>query len=264
MDSYVPGVPIFPLFPARRRSRRRRVVTGACAGLLALCALAPAPDSARAVDPSTQPARIVSVPGQPVLGRLFAPNSVWNQPLAANAPLDPASGRLVAHFASEAEAELRAGTGPFVETYSYTTPIYVVGPFQRTVRVTIDTDQNSTLGSFAAGRFGRGADPGQCPAIGGHRQADHDLPAFLGSSVGVLALRRESDGWHARWGGAIDNVSSSPGYYSPLSWNGALSVWGATATSLPLVAGTMTLAELRSATSITLSLSRSRIRARGS
>ena len=39
---------------------------------------------------STRAARIVSVPGQPVLGRLFAPNSVWNQPLAANAPLDPA------------------------------------------------------------------------------------------------------------------------------------------------------------------------------
>ena len=57
---------------------------------------------------------------------------------------------------------------------------------------------------------------------------------------------RESDGWHAGWGGAIDDVSSSPGYYTPLSWNGALSVWGATATSLPLVAGTMTLAELRS------------------
>ena len=41
-------------------------------------------------------------------------------------------------------------------------------------------------------------------------------------------------------------MSTSPGYYSPSSWRGALSVWGASATSLPLVAGTMTLAELRS------------------
>jgi hypothetical protein len=41
-------------------------------------------------------------------------------------------------------------------------------------------------------------------------------------------------------------VSKSSGYYSPLAWNGALSVWGASGTSLPLVAGTMTLAELRS------------------
>ena len=28
-------------------------------------------------------------------------------------------------------------------------------------------------------------------------------------------FRREPDGWHARWGGAIDDVSNSPGYYSP-------------------------------------------------
>jgi hypothetical protein len=87
-------------------------------------------------------AQIASVPGKPVVARLFAPDSVWNQPLAANAPLDPASGRLAAHFASEAAAEGRAGTGPFVQTYSYTTPIYVVGPFQRPVRVAIDTDQS--------------------------------------------------------------------------------------------------------------------------
>ena len=52
---------------------------------------------------------------------------------------------------------------------------------------------------------------------------------------------KDADGWHAAWGGAIDNVSRSPGYYTSESWPGALPVWGATATSLPAAAGVITL-----------------------
>ena len=40
-------------------------------------------------------------------------------------------------------------------------------------------------------------------------------------------------------------VSGSPGHFSPASWPGAASYWGATATSLPLVAGTMLISELQ-------------------
>ena len=79
----------------------------------------------------------------PSIGRLFAPDSVWNAPLPDDARLDPESAPLIAAFASEAEHEGASGVGPFVQTGSYTTPIYVVGPTQSTVRVQIDTDQNS-------------------------------------------------------------------------------------------------------------------------
>jgi hypothetical protein len=59
--------------------------------------------------------------------------------------------------------------------------------------------------------------------------------------------RKLSDGWHASWGGAIEHVSKSPGYYSAHSWPGlSESDWGATATSLPVIAGTMLVTELRS------------------
>ena len=57
-------------------------------------------------------------------------------------------------------------------------------------------------------------------------------------------MRKEADGWHAAWGGAIHNVSESPGYYTTAAWPGALPQWGATATSLPVAAGVITLAEL--------------------
>jgi hypothetical protein len=56
--------------------------------------------------------------------------------------------------------------------------------------------------------------------------------------------RKLADGWHAAWGGAIDHVSRSPGYYSDQSWPSAHDYWGSTATSLPVAAGTITIAEL--------------------
>ena len=59
-------------------------------------------------------------------------------------------------------------------------------------------------------------------------------------------MRPEPDGWHAAWGGAIEHVSQSPGYYTASSWPGALTVWGASATSLPVAAGLITIADLRS------------------
>ena len=55
-----------------------------------------------------------------------------------------------------------------------------------------------------------------------------------------------ADGWHASYGGAMANVSSSPGYYDASSWPGlSQPSWGATATSLPVIAGTIMIDELK-------------------
>ncbi len=194
---------------------------------------------------SPAPAQIASVPGRPIAGRLFAQNSVWNQPVPANAQLDPASRPLVAFFASQAEAEGHAGTGPFVMTYGYTTPIYVVGAHQRTVKVAIDTDQNTLWVHSLQGASDQvPVPPNARPSAG----SDSQITIYQPSTNRLWEywhFNRQRDGWHARWGGAMDDVSNSPGYYTPSAWSGALAVWGASATSLPLVAGTMTLAELR-------------------
>lgn len=222
------------------RALRRHVGLAACAGLLALGAVGAAPAFG-----SMGSAQVASVPSKPIAGRLFAPNSVWNQPLQANAPLDPASARLAANFAAEAAAEGSAGTGPFVQTTSYSTPVYVVGPSQRTVRVAIDTDQNSLWVDSLQGASNAVPIPADAhPAEG----TDSQLTIYQPSTDRLWEyweISRNRTGWRARWGGAIDHVSTSPGYYSPSSWNGALSVWGASGTSLPLVAGMMTLAQLR-------------------
>jgi hypothetical protein len=51
-------------------------------------------------------------------------------------------------------------------------------------------------------------------------------------------LTKQSDGWHARFGGKMSNVSTSPGYFP------AKPGWGAAATGLPLLGGLINLDEL--------------------
>ena len=58
-------------------------------------------------------------------------------------------------------------------------------------------------------------------------------------------MEMRPDGWHAGAAGAMHNVSSNPGYYTPDAWSGAQSWWGATATGLPLLGGLMTIDELQ-------------------
>ena len=50
-------------------------------------------------------------------------------------------------------------------------------------------------------------------------------------------MRKLADGWHAAWGGAIQNVSQSPGYYDDQLVVRRAYYWGATATSLPDAGG---------------------------
>lgn len=181
------------------------------------------------------------------VARLFAPTSVWNQPLAANAPIDPRSGALVSALAAEAAAEQRAGTGPWISTTSYSTPLYVVGPNQPKVRVALDDPT-------AAWRLDLQAAFQAVPIPPNARQAagtDAQLTIYQPSTDRLWEFwkaRKLADGWHASWGGAIEHVSSSPGYYDASSWPGAGRHWGASASSLPLIAGTMTLRELRNGT----------------
>ncbi|MGH2976340.1 MAG: hypothetical protein ACRDLL_15975 [Solirubrobacterales bacterium] len=70
--------------------------------------------------------------------RLFSPNSVWNHPLAPNARIDPRSPQMVAGLLQEVRREQTAGVGPWIQTDSYSTPLYIAGPHQRLVRVALD------------------------------------------------------------------------------------------------------------------------------
>lgn len=176
---------------------------------------------------------------------LFSADSVWNEPLPAEAKLDPSSERLVSGLVREVEREEGVGNGPWITASTCSTPIYIVPSRQRTVRVRLSKPREAWRAGLAR-VFRRvplpaGAEPGDC--------SDAHLTVWQPSRDRLwefFKLRRGDRGWEADWGGALRRVSRSPGFYSARSWPGRSNFsWGATATSLPVAAGVMRLAELR-------------------
>ncbi len=170
---------------------------------------------------------------------------MWNAPLSANAAIDPTSPALIQAFDAEVATEQSHGIGPWITTGKASTPIYVVPQSQPTVHVALDNPTLWWRRALSRAFQAVPIPPNAQPATG------HDAHMTVWQpSTNTLweffHMRKEADGWHAGWGGAIHNVSESPGYYTPAAWPGALPQWGATATSLPVAAGVITLADLRS------------------
>jgi hypothetical protein len=176
--------------------------------------------------------------------QLFSPDSFWNAPLAANAPLDPQSAALSNELRAEADQDVASGSGPWIETNSYTTPLYIASPDQPTTRVELLDDSFDPNGSLQAAFQAVPIPPGARPAEG----TDAHMTIWQPSSDKLWefwqAKKTPQGSWQAHWGGAMQNVSQSAGYYSRDSWPGAASNWGATATSLPVIGGVMRLDEL--------------------
>ena len=180
-------------------------------------------------------------PLTPVTPILFSPTSVWNEPLASDASIDPGSAAMVSGLEAEVTREQQAQIGPWINVGAKG---YVVGPNQPTVRVQLDDStgavRSALQAAFASVPIPANAQPGS--------DSDAELTVWQPSSDKLwefFQMQHLSDGWHAEWGGAIDYVSQSPGYFNADSWPGASSSWGATASSLPQSAGVITLADVQ-------------------
>jgi hypothetical protein len=134
--------------------------------------------------------------------------------------------------------------GPWIGTLKSSTPIYRVPADQPPVRVALD-DPTAHWRAGLQSAFEAVPLPADAvPAAG----ADAHLTLWQPATDKLwefFRLRKQEDGWHASWGGAMRNVSSSPGYYTNDSWPGSGWFWGATATSLPVAGGVITIDELR-------------------
>jgi hypothetical protein len=229
--------------PSSLRRQRRLAAAGAAlvvlvlAGLVALLTSGSQPPRQR---PQTAHKHISPAPGN----LLFARTSIWNAPLRAGAPVDPSSGRLISALDQDVVSELHSGVGPWIATGKASTPIYVVGSHRHSVRVQLDDPtpwwRVALQRAFEAVPIPDGAQPARGP--------DAQMTVWQPSTDRLwefFRMRKEMDGWHAAWGGAIDHVSTSPGYYTRASWPGALPQWGATATSLPVAAGVITIQQFR-------------------
>jgi hypothetical protein len=172
--------------------------------------------------------------------RPFAPGSVWNAPLPRDAPLDTASGRLVTRLNQLVAADEARRAGPWINTNEYSTPVYTVPAGQSTVRVKLDQDNPALQAAFNAVPVPQGARP--AAGTDGHMVV---WQPFRDRMWEFWQARRAPDGWHAQWGGAMDNVAANPGYFTTAAWPGAQPNWGATATSLPLLGGLIRISEAR-------------------
>jgi hypothetical protein len=138
--------------------------------------------------------------------------------------------------------------GPWISTTKCSTPLYRVSADQATVRVALDSPGLSWRATLQAANVAvpipAGARPADC--TDGHMTV---WQPSTGKLWEFWRARKQTDGWHASWGGAIKDVSRSPGYYTPDAWPGLSQWnWGASATSLPVIGGTMLIDELRART----------------
>jgi hypothetical protein len=173
-----------------------------------------------------------------------APTSVWNSPVAAGAPLDPASSALSASVA------VMAGNYPVaLNVMKWSTPIYIVPAGQPTVYMHLAANRktgrvNPVLqAAFAAVPV----PPGARPATG----TDNVLIIYQPSTDTMwetAKTRLLGDGWHFAYGGRIIHFSKNPGYYQQVQGsNGSLIEapwWGNSASGLPVADSVITFRDL--------------------
>ncbi len=169
----------------------------------------------------------------------FSLDSVWNAPLANDAPIDPNSQAMIGGLVEEVSSELARGYGPWINTSQYSTPVYTVPADEPKVHVTLDRDLPAMQRAIDAVPLPDGARP----AAG----TDSHLVVWQPATDTMWEfwkLASRADGWHAQAAGAMRDVSGNPGYFSSDAWPGAEPWWGATATGLPLLGGLVTIDEL--------------------
>jgi hypothetical protein len=199
-------------------------------------------DSSDLASPSMMFTQAVEPPAQsPTPFRFFSPTNFWNEEVPVSAALDPSSTAVVGAFDTEIAEEAAAEKPPTINTTSFSVPVYTVPAGQPTVKVTLESaSENPTL---QAAWEAVPLPPNAQPAVGG----DKHLVLWQPSTNKLWEfwhLEKGEGGWHAVWGGAIQNVSSNSGAYGPEAWPGATTSWGASASSLSIAGGLITLEDL--------------------
>ena len=173
--------------------------------------------------------------------RFFSPSSFWNGVVSGGVLLASSSAAVVGAFDEGiAKGELE-GKGPGVNTTSWSVPVYTVSASQPVVKVAlVNASRMPALQSaWAAVPLPAGAHP----ATG----TDKHLVVWQPSTDRLwefYKLEQTVGGWQASWGGAIQSVSSNSGAYGPEAWSGATGSWGASACSLSIAGGLITLEDL--------------------
>ena len=174
--------------------------------------------------------------------RFFSGTSFWNKQLSATAPLNASSAAYIAAFDKEIAQEEEDKKGPFINTTEWSVPIYTVPASQAEVKVALVGARSAR--TLQAAWDSVSLPSNAQPAAG----TDKHLVVWQPSSDMLWEfwrLEKAASGWQAEWGGAIKDVSGNPGVYGPEAWEGAEDGWGASATSLSMAGGLITLEDLQ-------------------
>jgi hypothetical protein len=214
-----------------RRDRRR--LAGAALAAALLVSLAPAVATAA---PGT------SAPGGAPVAAAAATASTsgnaWRQDVRG-AGLHPRSAAMVANVAGQVSS--RYGGVAAFNVWQYNTPIYTVPAGQP--RITVKFDDCQGKGHVPSGLYGAGGHfvgvplPADALVSPG---ADRQVSVYSPSTDQLWELwkaTKRSDGWYACWGGRLDRVSTSPGYFP--------GTFGASASGLALAQGALRVADVR-------------------
>jgi hypothetical protein len=179
--------------------------------------------------------------------RLFAAAGPWNAKLPAATPIDAGAPAIMSAFQAEISREIGAGVGPWINTTQYSSPLYTAGAAQARVPVIMDgVSAASTLASQMAA--GVPIPAGATAARGSDANLDVWQPA-TDTLWDFWGAYKAGDGWHARWGGVMHDVSTSPGFFRDRTdAAGKLlesSSWGSSAIGVPAIAGVITLRDAR-------------------
>jgi hypothetical protein len=184
-----------------------------------------------------------------VPGREFASDSYVHQPLSPNAEIDPLSDVWVRDLQRQIKQYYGVAA---VNITKYAPPLFIVGADHPTVKVLAARGWEPKW-SFEPLQQQWNAVPLPVdfqPSGGSDKEAIVYQPStgrywefWVAERTGKQV--RNSAGamveeWRAAWGGMISNLRENPGYFVPTAGGYK---FGTTATSLPLLAGLMTVAE---------------------
>lgn len=200
-----------------------------------------------------QPLPTLSTPGHAPAAppNPFAPTSLWNAPLPADAPLDATSATVVSELAATAHSEVERGVGPWINTSENSIPVYRVAATAPTVRVQLNNagaqepaKSGAPVGESALQQvFDAVPIPaGAQPAAG----TDHTMVVYQPSRDRLWEfwlMHLDGGTWHAQWGGEMNGVANGPGFFHG---PGPSRGWGASASGLAVLGGLITPQELTS------------------
>jgi hypothetical protein len=169
---------------------------------------------------------------------IFGPASEWRRDVS-DAPLATDSRALVDNLAQQVSSAY-GGVAAF-NVWDYNVSVAIAGPHQPGQDVIFDDCQGKGYVPAQLTDPSEGAPfvdvpvPPQAAAAAG---TDGELSVWQPSTDTLWELwkaHQESDGWHACWGGRIDHVSDSPGYFPGPT--------GVAATGLSVTGGAIGIAE---------------------